>query len=89
MLDKIGAMRRAKKMQDEIKKELEQIFHKEEDRDSSVLVRGDKRIEEIVIDGEERKDVKDLVNDALKQVDKKAEKKMKERAGEVMEMLGM
>lgn len=89
MLDKINAVRKAKKMQDQIKKELEKLFHNEEKGDNVVLVRGDKRIEKIVIDGEERKDVKELLNSALKAIDKKAEKKMSENAGDLMSMLGL
>lgn len=89
MFDKVAALRKAKKMQDQIKKQLEEIFHNEEKGDSSVLIRGDKRIEKIVLAGEERKDLKDLINEAMKQVDKKAEKKMKDQASDIMSMLGM
>lgn len=89
MFDKIAALRKAKKMQDQIKKQLEEIFHNEERGNNSVLIRGDKRIEKVVIGGEERKDLKDLINDAMKQVDKKAEKKMKDQASDIMSMLGM
>jgi DNA-binding protein YbaB len=89
MLDKMKALNDARRMQSKIKKQLEQIFHKEEKGDSYVLVRGDKRIEEIVINGEDRKDIKDLINDATKQVDKKVEKNMRDQAGDVMSMLGM
>lgn len=89
MLDKMKAINRARKMQSDIKKQMEQIFHKEESDENSVLVRGDKKIEEIVIDGEVRKDIKELLNDAMKHVDKKVEKKMKDQAGDVMEMLGL
>ncbi len=89
MFDKITTLRKAKKMQDQIKRQLEEIFHNEERGNNSVLIRGDKRIEKVVIGGEERKDLKDLINDAMKQVDKKAEKKMKDQASDIMSMLGM
>ena len=89
MFDKVKALNDARKMQSQIKKQLEQIFHKEEKGDSYVLLRGDKRVEEIVINGEERKDVKELLNDGMKQLDKKVEKRMRDQAGDVMEMLGM
>ena len=72
-----------------VKKQLEQIFHVQEKGDSSILIRGDKHIEKIVIDGEERKDIKDLLNDGTKELDKKVEKKMRDQAGDVMEMLGL
>ncbi len=89
MFDKIAALRKAKKMQDQIKKQLEEIYHNEESGRSSILIRGDKRIEKVILDGDERKDLKDLINDAMKQVDKKAEKKMKDQASDIMSMLGM
>lgn len=89
MMDKLQAFNQARKMKAEMDKELEQIFHQEEKGDNLVLVRGDKRIERIVINGEERKEIKDLINEAMKGVDKKVEKKMRDRAGDLMSMLGM
>ena len=89
MFDKVNTLRKAKKMQDDIKKQLEQVFHNEEKNDSSVLIRGDKRIEKIVIDGEERKDIKDLLNSGMKSIDKKVEKNMRDQASDVMSMLGL
>ncbi len=89
MFDKVKALQKAKRMQSDIQKQLEKIFHQEESGDSLVLLRGDKKIEKIVIDGEDRKDIKDLLNSGLKHLDKKAEKKMRDQAGDVMEMLGM
>lgn len=89
MFDKLSAIKKAKKMQDDMKKQMEQIFHNEERGGNTVLVRGDKRIEKLIIDGEERKDVKDLLNSAIKEIDKKVEKKMRDQAGDVMSMLGL
>ncbi|HXK52949.1 hypothetical protein H6802_02300 [Candidatus Nomurabacteria bacterium] len=89
MIDKLKAVNKARKLQSDIKSQLEQIFHQEEKGNNSVLVRGDKRIEKIVIDGEERSDIKAMLNDALKQIDKKSEKKMKDQAGDLMALLGL
>ena len=89
MFDKAKQLHKLKKMQSDIQKQLEQIMHTEEKNDVLVVVRGDKKIESIIIDGEDRKDIKDLVNEAFKQVDKKAEKKMRSQAGDMMSMLGM
>ena len=89
MFDKLNALRKAKKMQDDIKKQMEQIFHVEEKGTNSVLLRGDKRIEKFTLDGIERRDIKDMLNDAMKEIDKKVEKKMKDQAGDVMSMLGL
>ena len=89
MIDKLKAVNKARKLQSDIKSQLEQIFRQEEKGNNSVLVRGDKRIEKIVIDGEERSDIKAMLNDALKQIDKKSEKKMKDQAGDLMALLGL
>ena len=74
----------AKKLQ----KELEVVMHKEESGDIRVKVRGDQRIEYLEIDGESRKDVVDLVNKAVKGVQKKAAKKMMETGGGLSGLLG-
>jgi len=89
MLDKAKQIHKLKKMQSEIQKQLEQIMHTEEKNDVVLVVRGDKKIESITIDGEERKDIKELINDTFKKVDKKAEKKMRSQAGDMMSMFGM
>lgn len=86
MFDKVKAIGKLKKMQSEIQKELEQIYIKKEKGNMEVVVRGDRKIEKIVINGEEDKRLKDFLNDALKDADKKAAKK----AGDpMMEMLGI
>ncbi|MBN1162280.1 YbaB/EbfC family nucleoid-associated protein [Patescibacteria group bacterium] len=77
MFDKIKDLNNFRKAQSEIKKQLEQMFHSEEKRGTKVIVRGDKRIEKIEIDGEEDKELKDLINDAMKKMDKKAEKQLR------------
>ncbi len=89
MLDKVKALNQARKMQSQIKKQLREVYLKEEKGDHMVLLRGDKVIEELTIDGEERKDVKDFLNGALKNVDKKVEKKMRDQSGDIMEMMGL
>lgn len=83
MLDKLKDMNKLRKAQAEIKKELEQIFVKMDKGDYSILVRGDKKIEKLAIDGDEAKELKDLINDALKEVDKKAEKQMRGHLGDL------
>lgn len=83
MLDKLKDMNKLRKAQAEIKKELEQIFVKIDKGDYSILVRGDKKVEKLAIDGEEAKELKDLINDAMKEVDKKAEKQMRSHLGDL------
>nr|MBP7927629.1 hypothetical protein [Patescibacteria group bacterium] len=51
-----------KKAQSQIQKELEQIFAVVEKKNIRVVVRGDRKIETIEIDGEQQKDLKDALN---------------------------
>lgn len=83
MFDKLKDLNNLKKMQSQLKKQLEEIFVTNEKGDNSVLIRGDKKIEKIVINGEENKEMKDLLNDTMKQVDKKVEKQMRGQLGDL------
>lgn len=85
MFDKLKNLNKMRKIQAEMKKELEQIFATSEKHGVKVVIRGDRRIEKIVIDDEENRDIKDAINDAMKEVDKKVEKQMRGR----MEELGL
>jgi DNA-binding protein YbaB len=76
-LDKLKEANRLRKMQSEMQKQLEQIFATNEKGGVRVVVRGDRRIEKIEVDGEERKDLRDVINDAFKEVNKKVEKQMR------------
>lgn len=77
MFDKLKDLNRLKKIQSDIKKQLEQIFVVQESGNIKIVVRGDKRIEKIEIDGEEDKNLKNLINEAMKETDKKVEKQMR------------
>jgi DNA-binding protein YbaB len=68
---------KAKKAQSQMQKQLEQIFASEEKRGIKVVVRGDRKIERIEIDGEEQKELKDLINSAMKEAEKKVEKQLR------------
>jgi DNA-binding protein YbaB len=83
MFDKLQSMNKLRKMKSEIDKQLEQIFSVKEKGDVKVVVRGDKKIERIEFDGEENKDLKNLINDALKDVEKKTEKQLKNQMGDL------
>ena len=74
----------AKKLQDE----LSQIKHVEDKGKVRVKVTGDQKIDFIEIDGEERSDVKDVVNKAFKEIQKEAAKKMMEMGGGLKGLLG-
>jgi len=79
MFDKLKDINKLRKMQSELKKELEAIFVNEEKGDIQVVVRGDKRVEKIIIDDEEMKELRDIINTAMKKMDKKIEKQMRGR----------
>ncbi len=77
MFDKIKDLNNLRKAQGEIKKELEQIFVEGDKQGIKILIRGDKRVEKLEIDGVEQKALRDLINDTMKDVDKKVEKQMR------------
>lgn len=77
MFDKIKNLNNLRKAQAEIKKELENIFVQMQKGSIKILLRGDKRVEKLEIDGVENKELKELINDAMKEVDKKVEKQMR------------
>ncbi|OGC50456.1 hypothetical protein A2716_04605 [candidate division WWE3 bacterium RIFCSPHIGHO2_01_FULL_40_23] len=77
MFDKMKDLYNLKKQADSMKKEMEQIFVEYENRGIKLVVRGDNHIEKIEVDGVEDKRLKDVINDALKEVQKKVAKKMK------------
>ena len=47
------------------------------------MVRGDRKIESIEIDGEEQKDLKEIINSAMKEVNKRAEKQLRGQLGDL------
>ena len=66
-----------RKKQSAMQKEMEQIFSTAEKGDFKVVVRGDRKVELIEIDGEDQRDLKNIINDAMKDVNKKVEKKLR------------
>lgn len=88
MFDKIKDLNKLRKTQGEMKKQMEQIFVSSQKGNISLLVRGDKHIEKIEIAGVENgealaKELKEIVNDTLKLVDKKVEKQMRGQLGDL------
>ena len=77
IIDKIRNANKAFKLKNEINKQMGSIFVTLEKQGVKVVLRGDKHIERIEIDGEESKRIKDVLNDAFKDADKKAEKIMR------------
>ena len=74
---------RLRKEQSKMQKQMEQIFSSEERKGCRVVVRGDRKIEAIYIEGEEQKELKEIINSAMKEVNKKVEKQLR---GQLSEM---
>lgn len=74
MFDKLKDLNKLRKAQGEIKKQLEQIFVTSEKAGMRIVIRGDKRIEKLEIDGVDNKALREMINDSFKEVDKKVEK---------------
>ncbi len=83
MFDKMKDLYNLKKHADAMKKEMEAIFVEYEDKGVRIVVRGDQHVEKIEVNGEEDKRLKDVINDALKEVQKKVAKKMKGQLGDL------
>jgi len=82
MFDKAKEILKFRKMQSEMKKELENIFATVEKSGVRIVIRGDKHIEKIIVDEEEQRLLKDVLNDSMKEVDKKVEKQMRGKLGD-------
>lgn len=66
-----------KREQSKMQKMLEKIYASSESSGIKVVVRGDRKIESIEIDGQEDMELKDIINDAYKKLDKKLQKEMR------------
>ena len=71
-----------------LQKELEKIKHSEEKDGIRVVVTGDQKISYIEINGEEQRKLMDIINSAMKEVQKDAAKKMMEMGGGLSGLLG-
>ena len=71
-----------------LQKELEKIRHSREQGNMKVVVSGDQKISYLEIDGQEKKELAELINDAMKDVQKEAAKKMLEMGGGLSGLLG-
>ena len=71
-----------------LQRELDEIIETYENGRVKVKVTGSQKIDYIEIDGEERGDIKDAINEAMKRVQKEAAKKMLEKGGGLSGLLG-
>jgi DNA-binding protein YbaB len=91
MFDKFNQLKDLAKMQrqaKELQKELEKIIETVEKHGYSVSVTGDQKIRYIKKDGEDMKELTDLINEAMKKVQKESAKKMMEMGGGLSGLLG-
>jgi DNA-binding protein YbaB len=72
----------------ELQKELEKIIKTNEKNGWQVSVTGDQKIRYIKKDGEDMKDLTDLINNLMKDVQKESAKKMMEMGGGLSGLLG-
>lgn len=88
MFDKVKNLANMQRQAKELQKELEKIIHTEEKRGYVVSVTGDQKIRYIKKDGEDLKELTDLINEAMKKVHKDSAKKMMEMGGGLGGLLG-
>lgn len=98
MFDKfkqLGQLNEMRKKANELQKELEKIIETSEKKGWTVSVTGDQKIRYIKKDGEDRlpdgqdlQELVDLINEAMKKVQKESAKKMMEMGGGLGGLLG-
>jgi len=91
MFEKVKQLNELRKMRSqamELQKELEKIKESAERGGMKVVVTGDQKVTYIEIDGEERAELVELINEAMKKVQKEAAKKMLEMGGGLSGLLG-
>ena len=91
MFDKLKQGRellRLRQQAKQLQEEMEKVEHIEERSGMKVKVNGTQKVEYIEINGERREDIENVINDAMKAVQKKAAKKMLEAGGGLGGLLG-
>ena len=91
MFDKFKQAQNLMKMRSQamsLKKKLEEITHSEEEDGVKVVVNGAQEVVRIEVDGQERRDIVELINKAYKEIQKEAAKKMMEEGGGLSGLLG-
>lgn len=91
MFDKfkqLGELNKMRQQAQKLQKELEQIVHSVEKNGYQVSVSGDQKLRYIKKDGQDLKELTDLINSAMKEVQKQSAKKMMEMGGGLSGLLG-
>jgi len=87
-LKQVGELNKMRQQAKQLQKQLEEITETYEKGDVKVKVTGDQKVVYIKLDGEDRSDLVDAINKAMKKVQKKAAKKMMEMGGGLGGLLG-
>jgi DNA-binding protein YbaB len=91
MFDKFKQAQNLMKMRSQamtLKKKLEELTQSEEKDGVRVVVNGAQEVVKIEIDGQDRRDIVELINKAYKEIQKEAAKKMMEEGGGLSGLLG-
>jgi DNA-binding protein YbaB len=91
MFDKFKQAGNLMKMRSEalkLQKELEKIRLSKEKGEMKVVVSGDQKINYLEVGGEEKRELAELINEAMKEVQKESAKKMLEMGGGLSGLLG-
>ena len=89
MIDKVKQAYQLKKAQADLQRLMSSLSVFDQKGDSSIVITGDKKVTKIVINGVESKEIKDLINEAMKKMDTKLQKEMKSKEDEIRSLLGM
>ena len=84
----VGELNKMRQQAKQLQRELEKIKERLEKGRYKVVVSGDQKVDYIEIDGEEQKELVEVINSAMKKVQKKAAKKMMEMGGGLSGLLG-
>lgn len=87
-IKQLGELNKMRQQAKALQKELEQITETLSVGDIEVKVTGDQKLAYMKVDGDERQDIVDAINKAMKKVQKKAAKKMLEMGGGLSGLLG-
>jgi DNA-binding protein YbaB len=91
MFDKVkqlGELAKMRSQAQKLQKELEKIVKTVEKNGNTVSISGDQKIRYIKRNGEDLKELTDLINEAMKDIQKEAAKKMMDMGGGLSGLLG-
>lgn len=83
-----GELKKLRDTAKQIQKELEQIEVEAIKGRAKIIMSGDMKVKSIEINGEDMKDVKDAINDAVDKAQKKSAMKMQQMGGGLSSLFG-